>query len=130
RVQMRLAKIAVARVAPLLLRIFFAWRAFGRQTGGDVFRALDFMLVPVAGKDIFLDRSIAEGIGAGFMGGAVGALRRVGVQSTRGAETLAPAAAAGEVAILFTHNIDINRTGDGCGCFARGPPRSTSRALK
>ena len=102
---MRPAKTTVTRFVPLPSLALALRRTFRRQAGGDVFRALDFVLVPVAGENIFLDRAVAQGVSAGFMRGAIRALRRVGVQSAGRTETLATTAATGEVAILwFTHS--------------------------
>ncbi len=100
-------------------------RAFRRQAGGDVFRALDFLRVPRAVIDLVLRRFVADGLGAGLGGVAVGAVG-IGVQAAAGPEAHAAAAAPGKISI--THI--LNKPFDRYRRFATCRWRSTSRALR
>ena len=77
-------------------------RAFGRQAGGDVFRALNFLVVPGAFENA-VGLFFARGLGAGFCGGAVRLLVLVLVEAAAGTEAHASAPATGKISL--THNL-------------------------
>ena len=97
--------------------------AFGRQAGGDIFGALDFLRVAMI-VNLFRRRRAADGFGAGLGGVAVGALRLAVSQPAAGAETHSAAPAPEKFLSLI-----VNRPFDRYKRFATCPWRSTSPAL-
>ena len=91
---MRLANRAPSAAPFLLTRRCFGGggRSFRGQPGGDVFRPRDFLLVAGAlENDVRL--FFSRGISAGLLGGTVGFLVLVLVESAAGAKTHAAAPA-------------------------------------
>ena len=86
-----------------------ARRAFRRQAGGDVFRALDFVLVALLVNLFDAADDFAHGFGAGLRGFAVVFLLAL-TQSATGAETHSAAASAEKFLslMLIPFSIDVN----------------------
>ena len=96
-VQMRLPELS-SPAGRFLLRRRLGRLALRGEAGGQVFRALDFLLMPGA-LEGRLRRFLADRLGAGFLGRPVGFV----AESARGAETHAAAAAPAKISL--THNL-------------------------